>query len=108
MCLVFTVLCSFAIGFFVKARLLSAALYLSLFSLVFSMQTLHLLMDWFSGSEEAFGAAPSTLPTDYDLGSVLGYCAVNLIIATIGTGLVVLGARIGTQRSARRDMVEVG
>lgn len=107
MCLIFTVLLAFPIGYLVTTRLPAVNLYLALYSLLFSVQTLNLLMEWMAGSDEAFGAAPTTFPTD-DSANMLAYAVVNAVIALVGTGLVILGTRLAAKRAAKKDTVSVG
>lgn len=107
MCLAFTVLFAFALGFLVKTRLPAVNLYLALYSIVFSVQTLNLLMDWMAGSDEAFGSVPTRFPTDYSSSDVIAYAVVNGAIVLVGTGLVVAGARTATKRAAKANSVSV-
>lgn len=101
MCLIFTILFAFAIGYFVKSKLLGVVSYLSLIALVFSFQTLKLLFEWMAGSGEAFGRPPTKFPVAYDQSSVIGYGLVNAVIITVGTGLVLLGVWTARRRSSK-------
>ena len=51
-------------------------------------------MEWANGSAEAFGSFP-----DYNNGDVWAYGIVNLVIYTVGMGLVTLGHLIRTNRT---------
>lgn len=107
MCLIFTVLIAFPLGFFVKQRGVAVCLYLALDAMLFSFQTLNLLLEWLSGSEHAFGAAPTTLPAEYEGSDLLGYGLVNVAIAAVGVGLVLAGSRVAAKRAAGRRVVTV-
>ena len=102
--LIYTILLAFLIGYFIRNRGIAICVYLALEALIFTFQTLNLLLEWAGGSEEAFGG---TFP-DSSAESVLAYGAVNLVITGIGLGLVVLGRRTATKRARSATTVEVG
>ena len=95
---IFTVLFAFAIGYFVRQRLLAVVLYLALDSILFTMQTVNVLHD-------------SWLEPDgrvrFSNGDSLTYCGVNLAIIAIGVGLVILGTSFAERRASRHERVEV-
>ncbi len=94
----FTVLCAFAIGFFVKQRGLAIVTYLALEAIVFAYQTLNVLHDsWL----DADGRVKLTN------GDLLGYGGVNAIVILVGVGLVVLGTVVAARRAAKRNSVSV-
>ncbi len=99
---IYTVLCAFAIGFFVKPKGVGVLTYLVVGSLLFTFQSVNLLLEWADGSEAAFGPFP-----DYEFGQVIGYGLVNLMIAALGIGLVLLGAKVGAKRAAKKSVVSV-
>ncbi len=99
---VYTVLFAFAIGFFMKRTGAAALTYLVLGSFVFTFQSVLLVTEWASGSEAAFGPFP-----DADSERVIGYGVVNLLITTVGVGLVLLGAKVGAKRAAKKSVVSV-
>ncbi|RNI21109.1 hypothetical protein [Flexivirga caeni] len=106
--LIFTILCAFPIGYFVRPRGRALLVYLFLDCFVFTYQTSTLVMEWVQGSEEAFGGhTQRNMAFD---GKPLSYGAVNLIIALAGMGLVFLAGRMREQwagRAARRDVIGV-
>lgn len=98
----YTVLLAFAIGYFVKNRGVAMAVHLAGGAFVFAFQSVGLLLDWASGrSTQAFGKFPNYSDSNY-----WGYGAVNLVITTVGIGLVLLGARIAHQRAAKKGVVQ--
>ncbi len=102
--LIYTVLFAFTLGYFIKNRGIAICVYLGLEALIFTFQTLNLLMEWAGGSQQAFGGP---FP-DSSAGSVASYGAVNLIITGIGVGLVVLGHKTAARRAKSTTLVEVG
>lgn len=102
--LIYTVVFAFAFGYFIKNRGVAICVYLGLEALIFTFQTLNLLLEWAGGSQEAFGGP---FP-DSSASSVAGYGAVNLIITGIGVGLVVLGHKAAARRARSTTLVEVG
>ncbi len=107
--LVFTVLFAFAIGFFLKQRGLAIVAYLAVAAIVFSYQTLTVLLTWMADQPPvAFGPSPSgSFPVEYSGTETLGYGVINLVIMLVGVGLVVLGTKVASGRAARRDSVVV-
>ncbi len=108
MCLIFTILFAFAFGYFIRPKLPAVTVYLAVYAIVFNIQTLNLLMDWMSGSDEAFGAPPEKFPASYDPWDVIMYGVVNGLIAVVGVGLVFLGAGTAAKRAAKKNSVLVG
>jgi hypothetical protein len=110
--ILFTILAAFPIGFFVKQRGLAIVTYLAIDALLFSFQTLGVLLDWMAGNAglggaQAFGPFPTgPLPLNYQSSEVWGYGAVNLVIVLVGIGLTVLGAWVAARR-ATKDVVSV-
>lgn len=68
---------------------------------MFTCQTANLLMEWINASMHAFGPYPEFSNED-----VWGYGIVNLVIYSVGSGLVALGQRIRSRRGARPCWVE--
>jgi hypothetical protein len=105
---IFTVLFAFAIGYFLSQRGLAVVAYLALDAIVFSYQTLGVLLDWMADNPPtAFGPAPTGFPVEYSSSETWGYGAVNLVVILIGVGLVVLGTWVRARRTARRSVVAV-
>lgn len=98
----YTLLFAFAIGFFVKPKAIAVLTYLVVGSLLFTFQSLNLLLEWANGSEAAFGPFP-----DSEFAEVMGYGLVNLLITAVGVGLVLLGAKVGAKRAANKSVVSV-
>lgn len=112
--IIFTVLAAFPIGYFVRQRVSAVALFLAADALLFTYQTVEVLLVWmaaepgiFGGDHGAFGPAPTGFPVEYSSSDVLGYGVVNLIIVLVGIGLTLLGHRTASRRVARRGVVEV-
>lgn len=107
---IYTVLFAFAFGYFVKQRGVAIALYLAVDALVFSFQSLSLVLSWLAHeSPSAFGDFPDQLPVQYSQSELFGYGVINLVIVLAGVGLVTLGGWVRARRTARRpDVVSVG
>jgi predicted Na+-dependent transporter len=91
--LILMVLAPFPIGFFVRNRLAAFVTYIALHGIVFTFQTLNLILEWAGGSQEAFGPYPKS-----SSGNVFSYGAVNLVIFGVGLALVYLGSRLAARR----------
>lgn len=88
------ILAPLPLGFFVRNRMAAFVAYIAAHAFVFTFQTLSLVMEWASGSSEAFGGP---FPT-YENADLFAYGLVNLVIYAVGLGLVYLGARLGARR----------
>ena len=103
--LVYTVLAAVPIGFLIRPRATALLTYLVLGSWIFAFQSVSLVLSWLGhDGRSAFGPFPTSFPAVADNGQVIGYAAVNLIITTIGVGLVVLGHRLRARRQARSEV----
>lgn len=105
--IVFTVLAALPIGILVRKRGLAVITYLAVDALVFTFQTLDVLLNWMAGQNglggaRAFGPFPTAIPIDFKESEVYAYGVVNLIIVLAGIGLTVLGTVIAGKRAARR------
>ncbi|MHA3722550.1 hypothetical protein ACXR2T_01595 [Leucobacter sp. HY1910] len=86
------------IGFFVRSRLIATLLYLVIEGILFTFQTLAVLMAWMAGEggfggatdQGAFGPSPTGFPLQYDEGEIWAYGLVNLGIMAVGVILTVL------------------
>ncbi len=90
------------LGLLVRNRTAAFMAYIAIHAFVFTFQTASLVMEWANGSTEAFGSFP-----DFNDGDLWGYGVVNLVIYSVGIGLVALGCRLRTKRNARRNSVEL-
>lgn len=111
--IIFTILAAFPIGFLVRKRGLAVTSYLAAEAMVFSFQTLDVLLNWLSGKkgisgDAAFGSFPTAIPLKFEESEVYAYGVVNLVIALAGIGLTVLGTVIARRRVTARDVVAVG
>ena len=84
------------LGRFVRSRMVAVVTYVAMFAVLFTFQSMALVIDWAGGSQAAFGPFPDA--TDQ---KVFEYGAINLIILGVGIGLVHLGARWRARREAR-------
>ena len=91
-----------------EARLREAAQKAGADALLFTGQTLGLLLAWLAGSDHGLGMSANSFPIAYETSEYVAYGAVNLVIVLTGTGLVLLGCRVRAQRTARRNVVAVG
>lgn len=96
--LIFVLLVSFPLGYFLANRTTAVIAYVAAFGPLFTFQTLSLVTDWAGGSTAAFGGPfPSS-----NYSNVVGYAAVNVVLYLAGFGLIMLGHRLGAKRRARR------
>lgn len=101
------------IGLFVRPRAVGVALYLAVEAVLFTFQTLVVLLAWLAGETGfggtadtgAFGPTPTGLPLSYVEGEIWAYGLVNLVVILIGVGIV-LG--IGSLRERRRAGRAIG
>jgi hypothetical protein len=109
--IIFAVLVAVPIGFFVKQRGMAILTYLALFAILFTFQTLSVLLDWLGPTQgmagTAFGPKPSGFPAEFSNYELAGYGLVNLITLVAGVGLVVLGSYLARRRAGRRTAVSV-
>lgn len=104
--IIFTVLFAFPIGFLVRKRGLAIVGFLAADAILFSFQTLGVLLDWLGptqGSDgKAFGPKPTGFPVAYSSSELSAYGLVNLVVICVGVGLVIFGTRIAARRAARQ------
>jgi hypothetical protein len=109
--IIFTVLFAFPVGFLVRRRGLAVVGFLAADAILFTFQTLGVLLDWLGPTQgmsgEAFGPKPSGFPVEYSNGELTAYGLVNLVVIVVGVGLVVLGSRLAGRRAARRTATAV-
>ncbi|MGO1835539.1 putative carbohydrate phosphorylase [Actinomycetales bacterium JB111] len=108
--LLVTPVVSVLIGLFVRSRLLAAILYLSIAAILFTFQTLTVLLVWlggeggFGGSAEqgAFGPGPTGgLPLQFDEGELWAYGLVNVGILLVGVALTILVVTLRNRSRAK-------
>jgi hypothetical protein len=103
------------LGWFMKSLPLGIAIYLASTSLLFTFQSITVLLAWMGDEggffglrkEGAFGPAPTGFPVSYAEGELYSYGIVNLVITLVGLGVVVLFGRIRARRDARRNSVAI-
>lgn len=104
--IIFTVSSAFALGYFIKHRGLAILTYLALDAIVFTYQTLAVLLEWLGPQQgfegEAFGPKPNGFPIEFSPEELAGYGVVNLLVITAGVGLTVLGGHLARRRARRR------
>ncbi len=111
--IIFTIVASLGIGFFVHKRSTAVLAYLLIDSFVFTFQTLDVLLSWMSGANGitgsgAFGPSPKGLPLDYQQSEVFAYGIVNLLIVVIGIGLTLGAHKLAEKRTAMKAVIPVG
>ena len=105
MILVYTVLFALPIGLLIHRRAPAILTYLAVGAWVFTFQTASLVLSWLAHEgRSAFGPFPSAFPAVHDSAELYSYAAVNLVITTIGVGLVVLGHRLRARRQSRSEV----
>ncbi|UUT35296.1 hypothetical protein [Microbacterium elymi] len=103
------------IGLFVRSRLIATLLYLVIEAILFTFQTLAVLLGWMAGEggfggateQGAFGPAPTGFPLKFDEGEFWAYGLVNLGIMTIGVAIVVLIVTLRNRSRAKKNAVTV-
>ena len=106
--LIYTVLVALPLGLFLSSRSTAVLSYLLVGSYLFSFQNTSVLLGWLGhSSSPAFGPFPEGFPAEAATGEVIGYGVVNAVIALVGVGLVLLGARLRARRISNRNVVAV-
>lgn len=101
------------IGLFVRSRLIAALLYLVIESIVFTFQTLMVLLSWMAGmggfggatEQGAFGPAPTGFPVHFSEGEAWLYGLANMGIMIVGVALVVLIVTLRNRSRAKKSPV---
>lgn len=99
------------IGLLVRSRLSAALLYLAIEAILFTFQTLTVLLAWlggeggFGGADDrgAFGPSPTGFPVEFDEGEVWAYGLVNLGIMAVGVGLTLVVVTLRNRGRARKS-----
>ena len=100
--LIVMILVPLPLGLLVRNRVAAFLAFIAVHAFVFTFQTAFLVIEWANGSSEAFGSFP-----DYNNGDVWAYGIINLVIYSVGFGLVTLGHRIRTNRNTRRKSLDL-
>jgi hypothetical protein len=107
--IIFAILTAFAAGYFIRPTKVAVAIWLAADALLFTFQTLSVLMAWLAHNPPAaFGPHPTGFPISFDQTELIGYGVINLIITLAGVGLVLLAGKIRSRREAKRNVVAVG
>lgn len=85
------------LGLLIKNRVVAFLAYITAYCFLFTFQSTSLVIEWAGGSTAAFGPYPEANSAD-----VWGYGVVNLVLLLVGLGLVALGAKLRTRRTASR------
>lgn len=98
------------IGLFVRSRLMAVLLYLVIEAILFTFQTLTVLLGWLSGELSvfgtgAFGPSPTGVPVTLDESELWSYGLVNLGIMLIGVALILLLVTLRNRSRARKRSV---
>jgi hypothetical protein len=105
--IILTILVGFPLGFFIRSRAHAVITYVLVDSYLFTFQTAFLLMQWADGDEHAFGARGGDWTAERTT-MVLSYLVLNGVIVAIGVGLVILGHKLRSRRTAARHTVAAG
>lgn len=101
------------IGLFVRSRLIATLLYLVIEAILFTFQTLLVLLNWLGGgltvfNDGIFGPSPTGLPLVLDEGEVWSYGLVNLVIMAIGVSFTVLVVTLRNRSRVKKRVVSTG
>jgi hypothetical protein len=111
--LVFTIVASLGIGFFVRNRSVAVVAFLIASSFLFTFQTLDVLLNWMGanggiGGAKAFGPFPTGFPVAYQQSELYAYGVVNLVIIAVGIGLTIGANKLAAKRAATKDRISLG
>lgn len=103
------------IGLFVRSRLNATLLYLVIEGILFTFQTLSVLLAWMSGEggfgganeKGAFGPTPTGFPLRFDEGELWAYGLVNLGIMVIGVAITMLLVTLRNRGRAKKNELTV-
>ena len=112
MILIFTLVASPLLGFFVRRRLVAVLAFTIAASFVFTFQSIGTLLEGMGGNagmtgSGAFGEFPTSFPVQYEQSEVFAYGIVNLVLVGIGIGVIVGVGALRSRRSAARAVVAV-
>jgi hypothetical protein len=110
---IFSLVASIGLGFFIRQRATAVFAYLIIDTFVFTFQTLSVLLTWMAakdgaGGAKAFGPFPTGFPVAYKQSEVFAYGLVNLVIILAGVGLTIGTHRVAAKRTAAKAGVSVG
>ncbi len=111
--IVFTIVAAPLIGWFVRSRTGAVAICLAAQSLLFSFQTLAVLLAWmageggFGGATEggAFGPTPTGFPVSYNEADFWAYGLINLVLIGLSIAVTIAFGHLRARRSARHASV---
>lgn len=111
--IIFTVVAAPLIGWLVRSRTGAVAITLAAQSLLFTFQTLAVLLAWmadergFGGASEsgAFGPAPTTFPISYSEADFWAYGLLNLTLVVVSLALAIAFSHLRARRSAKPERV---
>jgi hypothetical protein len=100
------------IGLIVRSRLIATLLYLVIEAILFTFQTLTVLLGWLGGEltvfeDGMFGPTPTGLPLVLDEGDLWSYGLVNLAIMVVGVALIVVIVTLRNRSRAKRTAATV-
>lgn len=113
--IIFAIIAGPLLGWFIKSRPQSAAIYLASTSMLFTFQSIQVLLGWMADEggffglidHGAFGSAPTGFPAVYAPSELYSYGLVNLVITLLGLGIVFLFCWLRTRHDAKRGSVDV-
>lgn len=113
--IIFALIAGPLLGWFMKSRPLAIAIYLASTSILFTFQSVTVLLAWMGDEggffglqkEGAFGPTPTGFPITYTNSGLYSYGLVNLVITLLGLGIVILFSVLRTRRDAKRNSVSV-
>ena len=105
--IILTILVGFPLGFLIGSRSRAIVTYVLVDSYLFTFQTAFLIMQWVDGDEHAFGSRGRDWSTERTT-MFFSYLVLNGVIVAAGIGLVILGHKVRSHRTAGRDTVAAG
>jgi len=105
--IILTILVGFPLGFLIRSRSRAIVTYVLVDSYLFTFQTAFLIMQWVDGDEHAFGSRGRDWSAERTT-MFFSYLVLNGVIVAAGIGLVILGHKVRSHRTAGRDTVAAG
>lgn len=104
--IIFTILVALPIGLLVRKRGTAVIAYVIADAFIFTFQTAFLVMKWVDGDQHAFGERGRDWSNERII-DFYSYPVVNGLILAAGVGLVILGSKLHSRRTASRNVVAV-